>query len=115
MYEFLHHVSSLSERKSLQGACLKYDVETFLTDIFTVNGVSESTVYLTSNFGITVALIHIYNWSSSIEDMERIENLGRYCIVTIPVHSYAIILTIGAIDARGRISEQVIRIQKRSE
>ena len=115
IYEMLPRISSRHSRNGCHSVCLQYDVETFLTDIFTVNGVSESTVYLTSNFGISFALIHMYNWNDSLEDIERLENVGRSTIVPIPVHSSAIILTIGAIDARGRISEQVIRIHKKGE
>jgi len=113
IYEVQPRIPYSHSRNGSHIVCLNYDVETFLTDIFAVNGVSESTVYLMNNFGISFALIHIYNWNDSLEDIERLENVGRSTIVPILVRSSATILTIGAIDARGRISEQVIRINKK--
>jgi len=114
VFEVVPKTPSLSSKKSFHSICVQYEVEFFLTEIFTVNSVTESTVYLTSNFGISSALIHIYNWNDSLEDMEQIENLARFTIVSIPIRSFAIILTIGAIDARGRNNEQVIRIHKKA-
>lgn len=115
LYDILPQVSPLSSIHTFDNRCVCYDVESCLTDIFTVNGVSESTVYLASNFGISFALIHIYNWNDSLEDTERIENIGRSTIVPIVVYSSAIILTIGAINSRGRTCEQVIRIKKKED
>jgi hypothetical protein len=113
IFEVVHRTPSLSSKKRFHSICMQYEVEFFLTEIFTVNSVTESTIYLTNNFGISSALIHIYNWNDSLEDMEQIENLARSTIIPIPIRSFAIILTIGAIDARGRINEQVIRIHKK--
>jgi hypothetical protein len=57
----------------------------------------------------------MYNWNNSLEDTERFENLGRHTIVPVRVSSSAVILTIGAIDARGRPCEQVIRLKTRGD
>ena len=113
IYEVVSRTPSLGSKNRFHSLCMQYEVEFFLTEIFTVNSVTESTVYLTSNFGISSALIHIYNWNDSLEDMEQIENLARSTIIPVPIRSFAVILTIGAIDSRGRINEQVIRILKK--
>jgi len=93
------------------GECIKYDFETCRDNIFNVVGISESTVYLLSLFGIQYALIHIYNWVSSLEDFETVENISRYSVVPLRLPSSSFILTIGAIDGRGRPFEQIIRLK----
>ena len=113
VYELLPPSSFIPSIHTYDERCLRYDMETYLTNIVTVNGVSESTVYLMTNFGIRFVLIHIYNWNDSLEDTERLENLGKHTIIPVRISSSAVILTLGAIDARGRPGEQVIRLKTR--
>jgi hypothetical protein len=93
--------------------CIPYDMETFLNDIFTVYGFTESAVYLSSNFGIRFGLIHVYNWTDSTEDSRRFENLAKGTVIPLGVSTSAVVLTIGAIDARGMPCEQVIRLKSK--
>jgi hypothetical protein len=113
IYEIATPTTSHNSRVPSPIRCMNYDVESYLSDVFSVHGISESSVYLSSNAALSSALIHIYNWNDSLEDTERIDNLGKNTILPISASSYAVVLTIGAIDARGKMSEQVIRIQKR--
>jgi len=111
IYEILAPASSDLSVHSPEAKCIPYDVETFLTEIFTVYGMTETTTFLSSNFGIRYGLIHIYNWTDSYEDTERVENIGKRIIVPVKISTSSVILTIGVIDARGRPYEQVIRLK----
>jgi hypothetical protein len=103
--------SSLPDIHAQGNQCVPLDTETCMKEIFTVYGSTESTVYLRSSFGIRFASIHLYNWNDSLEDCERLENIGKGIVVPVSVSGSAVILTIGAIDARGLPCEQIIRLK----
>jgi hypothetical protein len=91
--------------------CLQFDAETYHDRIFSITGVTESTLYLRSSFAIRYGLIHMYNWTNSLEDYETVENISRFAVIPLRLYSSGIVLTIGAIDAKGRPHEQVIRLK----
>jgi hypothetical protein len=91
--------------------CIPFHMEKALTQIFRISGVTESTLFLTSNFGIRYAFIHIYDWISSYEDSDKVENIGKSTVVPLRIASSSTVLTIGAVDATGRPCEQVIRVK----
>jgi hypothetical protein len=90
--------------------CVEHDRESYGDEIFTCVGMTESTVYLRSSTGIRYGLLHVYRWESSLEDYERIENIGRHSIIPVSRSAPSMILTVGVIDGKGRALEQVIRI-----
>jgi hypothetical protein len=113
LYETVMQVSSVPSIHDSEEACVPFDSEAYLTDIFSVFGMTETTVFLSSNDGIRFGVIHSYSWNDSLEDIERIENVGKRTVVPIGISGPAVILTIGVITARGAPCEQVIRLKKR--
>jgi hypothetical protein len=113
LYETVLQVSSVPSIHDSEETCVPFDSETYLADIFTVYGMTETTVFLSSNDGIRYGVIHSYSWNDSLEDMERIENVGKKTVVPIGISAPAVILTIGVITARGVPCEQVIRLKKK--
>jgi hypothetical protein len=103
----------LPDKLTFGEKCLRYDVETYHNRIFTITGVTESTLYLRSSFAIRYALIHMYNWTNSLEEYETVENISRFTVVPLRLYTSGIVLTIGAIDAKGRPHEQVIRLKSK--
>jgi hypothetical protein len=99
------------DQLTFQEKCLQYDTETYHDRIFSITGVTESTLYLRSSYAIRYALIHVYNWTNSLEDYETVENISRFAVIPLRLYTSGIVLTIGAIDAKGRPHEQVIRLK----
>ncbi len=101
----------LPDQLNFRDKCLQYDTETYHDRIFSITGVTESTLYLRSSFAVRYALIHMYNWTNSLEDYETVENISRFTVIPLRLYTSGIVLTIGAIDAKGRPHEQVIRLK----
>lgn len=93
-----------------QQNCLAYDRDILGSRVFVPTGMTESTLFLTCTLGIRYALIHSYDWNSSVEDFETLENLPRHCTVALRRMSSSVVLTIGVIDGKGAPHEQVIRL-----
>lgn len=100
-----------SDDRSAGETCLCYDFETSGYEIFSLAGVSETTLYLHSNTGIHLAVIHLYDWITSLEDAFLVENLPRNSILPMKRDSSSLVLTIGAIDGKGHPHEQLIRLR----
>ncbi len=95
--------------------CYAYDYETSGDAVFSITGVTESSIYMLSMFGIRYARIHIYNWLTSLEDTEALENITRRSIIPLRLPSSCFVLTIGAVDGKRKPHEQVIRVKVRQE
>jgi len=93
--------------------CIAYDCETSKDAVFSIVGITESSIYLLSMFGIRYTRIHIYNWLTSLEDTEILENISRHSIIPLRLPSFCFVLTIGAVDGKRRPHEQVIRVKVR--
>ncbi len=93
--------------------CHAYDCEMSGDTVFGIAGITESTIYMLSMFGIRSARIHIYNWLTSLEGTETVENIARRSIIPLGLPSSCFVLTIGAVDGRRRPHEQVIRVAVR--
>jgi len=95
--------------------CYAYDYETSGDAVLSITGVTESSIYMLSMFGIRYARIHIYNWLTSLEDTEALENITRRSIIPLRLPSSCFVLTIGAVDGKRKPHEQVIRVKVRQE
>ncbi|MGQ9617286.1 MAG: FliG C-terminal domain-containing protein [Spirochaetota bacterium] len=93
------------------GTCIRYDFEASGYEIFSLAGVSETTLFLHSNVGIHLAVVHLYDWITSLEDVFFVENLPRNSVLPMKRDSSSLILTVGAIDAKGHPHEQLIRLR----
>ena len=93
-----------------QNRCIDYDIDYYPDNIFNVESISEYAVFLLPKFNIKICKIHIYDWNSSIEQIETFESIDKYQILALPYTSNIFIITIGAIDIHNRPYEQVIRI-----
>ena len=113
VYETQMRFSSLPSIHDHEEICVPFDAETCFTDIFTVFGMTETTVFLSSNYAIRYGIIHLYNWHDSLENTERLENVGKKTVVPIGVSAPAVVLTIGVITARGAPCEQIIRLKRK--
>jgi hypothetical protein len=91
--------------------CLRFDVEYMKDPIFTIAGVSESTLYLRCESSIRIALIHLYHWFTGFEDFELLEYIPAATVLSLELPAPALILTIGSIDSDGKPMEQVIRLK----
>ncbi|MFW6181872.1 MAG: FliG C-terminal domain-containing protein [Spirochaetota bacterium] len=90
--------------------CLPFDREMWGARVFVPSGITESTIYLTCATGIRYALVHQYDWLSSLEDREELENLPRTTMVPLKRLSSSVVLTVGAIDGKGHPREQLLRL-----
>jgi len=91
--------------------CLPYDVETCYHQVFTVTGISESSVYFKSNMGLRYVLFHVYYWASGLEDNIFLENIPGNMVIPLKYLSGGMVYTIGAIDTKGIPHEQVLRLK----
>jgi hypothetical protein len=91
--------------------CLRFDVEYMRDAIFTIAGISESTLYLRCETSIRIALIHLYHWFTGFEDFELVEYIPAAAVLPLELPAPALILTIGSIDSDGKPMEQVIRLK----
>jgi hypothetical protein len=91
--------------------CFRYDSETSGDAVFRIVGLTESTIYLLNYINIHSAKIHVYNWLTSLENIESLENIPMNSIVPLVLPSSCFVMTIGAVDRKRRPYEQVIRIK----
>jgi len=97
--------------KQCNEQCIPYDLESGFDQLFSITGLSESTVYFKSNMGLRYILFHIYYWSTGLEDNRFIENIPLNTVIPFNYSPGGIIFTIGAIDSRGIPHEQVLRLK----
>lgn len=100
-----HRISSRGDL-----GCLAHDREALGSEVFVPAGVTESTIFLACTTGIRYARVHQYDWNSSLEDCEMLENLPRWGTIALKRMSHSVVLTVGAIDGRGIPHEQVLRV-----
>jgi hypothetical protein len=87
--------------------CTRFDAEWYKESIFTVAGVSESSLFLQCQTPLRSAFVHSYHWHTALEDMEAIEHVPYRAVIPIPT----LVLTIGAIGEDGTPMEQVYRLR----
>jgi hypothetical protein len=102
-------IGDRSER--CEQSCEQYDIELYKDTIFSICGVSESTIYLKSEQKLRYALIHSYDWKTNIEGSEIVEHISSNKILPIKRIASELIFTIGAIELQGKPLEQVIRFK----
>ncbi|MBN2322629.1 MAG: hypothetical protein JXQ30_02745 [Spirochaetes bacterium] len=93
------------------GPCSRYDLEASGDMLFSVCVVSESAILLKCEEKLKTAMIHIYDWATSIERCEIAEDLSEHTVLPLARTQDTAVLTIGAIDRKNMGREQVIRIK----
>lgn len=91
--------------------CTLYDIESYMDELFNISCVSESTIFIKSAERLKYMMVHIYDWSTDIEYCEIFEQITKVMILPLRRVSDELILTIGAVDGKGRPREQVIRLK----
>ena len=93
--------------------CARFDAEWYKDSIFTVAGVSASSLFLQCKTPLRSAFVHSYHWHTALEDVEFIEHVPYRAVIPIPIPASALVLTIGAIGEDGTPMEQVYRLRIR--
>jgi len=91
--------------------CLPYNFEYYGDTIFKILAVDESSLYLESKKKIKLGVIHMYDWKSSLENIERIEMIKVTDVIQLFYLSENTILTIGILDFKDHPFEQVLKLR----
>ena len=95
------------------GCCCGYDVEWFGDPVFHISSAGPGSVVLGCDGGVRSGIIHVYDWTSSLEDYEYLERIPRGGAVPLLLKSPSAVLTAGILGLDGRPREQVIRLKIR--
>ena len=105
---FILGVIPLMEDKALQTFHQNgVDAEWYKKSIFTVAGISESSLFLQCQTPLRSAFVHSCHWHTALEDVEAIEHVPYWAVIPIPT----LVLTIGAIGEDGTPMEHVYRLR----
>lgn len=90
--------------------CYDYDVEYSGDEIFNIAFISDTGIFIMPEKRIRYVKIHIYDWSSDVEDILTYENIDSSMAVPISYYGNITILTIGALDIKDTPLEQVVKV-----